>query len=350
MTDLIKPGIYFGMPEDIYHDDPALGSTDLKELALDPIEYQYGRLHGEERTETFALKWGSAIHCRMLEGRAALAERFPVEPDKSDYPDLLDTMDDLRERCSSLGIKPGRTKAEAIANIRQWDPKVPIWEEIVAGFRTKAGNKTTLPRTALAEIERAVEWMQRDPYLAPVMEDGTMTAGASEVSIFYEDNGVRLKARIDHLLSHAIVDLKSFRPVFREQVKRAAVKAIERQRYDLQAASYVRAIQRAAELYSTGQVFSNPYGPEFLDAVFSAVADGSMKWVWVLIKASGAPQPVVRELNLDSMIFRTASDSIERAIDDYRTYSKDFGPDSDWAPSLPAEVLSDEDFSPYSFM
>lgn len=348
-TDLIQPGIYFGMDERKYHADPALGSTSLKELVLDAIEYQHERLHGAEKKENFALKWGSAIHCRVLEGRRSLDERFPIAPALSDYPGALVTMEHLRNHAKKIGVKPGTKKEDAIAAIRDFDRDIPIWDEIWAKFETEAAGKTIIPRDALVHIERAAQWMQRDAILAPVMEDGTLIAGASEVSIFYEENGVRLKARLDHLLAHAVVDLKSFRAIMAERLKPAAKKAVSRMRYDLQAAAYIRALRAAAKLHASGKVFDNPYQPEFLDTVFKTLAAKQMKWIWVLIKASGAPQPVIAEFELGSMIFRQAAVDIDDAINNYRDLTAKFGLDSDWVPNNSAEVWGDQDFPAWSF-
>lgn len=346
---LIPDGIYFGMPEDRYHADPALGSTSLKELVLDPIEYQHERLHGGERKETFALKWGSAIHCRVLEGRQSLADRFPIAPAVADYPDALVTMEHLRAHAKKIGVKPGTKKEDAIAAIRDFDDEVVIWDQVWAKFEAENADKTIIPRDALVHIERAAQWMQRDAILAPVMEDGTLTAGASEVSIFYQENGVRLKARLDHLLAHAVVDLKSFRAIMAERLKPAAKKAVSRMRYDLQAAAYIRALHAAAKLHTAGKVFNNPYPPEFLDTVFKTLAAKQMKWIWVLIKASGAPQPVVAEFSLDSMIFRQAAVDIDDAIKNYRDLSEKFGLDNDWVPANSAEIWGDTDWPAWAF-
>jgi hypothetical protein len=352
------PGIHFGYPEDRYHQISALGSTSLKELVLDPVEYQHQRLHGGEKRETFALKWGSAIHCRALEGRESLKERFPVGPALADYPKALVTVDHVRSHCKLLGVKADGTKKEDyIRAIRTFDDDVVIWDEVLAKFEAESVGKTIIPRDALEHIERAAQWMQRDRYLGPVMEDGTFTAGASEVSIFYEDNGVRLKARLDHLLSHAVVDLKSFRPFFAEPVRPAAMKAVARMRYDLQAAAYVRALKAAAKLYAEGKVFNCPYDPEFLASVFAALKvaeatprhNDALKWIWVLIKASGAPQPIVAEFDLSSMIFKTATMQIEDAIKNYRRNIERFGLDQDWVPENPSEIWGDTDFPAYLF-
>lgn len=347
-------GIHFGLPDEEYHADPALGSTSLKELVIDPIEYQHARLHGGERRETYALKWGSAIHCRVLEGRASLERRFAFLPEQGDFEGLLVTMDDLKRHCKQLGLKPGTRKDEAIAAIRDFDAEVPIWDEIVAKFGAENRGKEQLPHSAATEIERAAMWMQRDRLLGPVMEDGTLTAGASEVSIFYTENGVRLKARIDHLLSHAAIDLKSFRPMFSEHILSAARKAVARMRYDTQAAAYLRALKKAASLYSKGHVFTNgalgnPYSPAFLDEVFRSINDDSFKWIWVLIKGAGAPQPVVAEFEMKSLIFKNAAVDIEDAIAAYRRNAERFGLGEEWIPDSVAQKWGDGDFPPFAF-
>ncbi len=358
MTDIItvaeparqfEPGIYFGLSDTEYHADESLGSSKQKELVLDPIEYQYARLHGGEKPETFALKWGSGIHCRVLEGRASFAERFPVGPRIEDFPGVLVTMDHLRAHCKEIGVKPGKTKEEAIAAIRDFDEKVPIWDEIKGKFEAENVGKTIIPADAIAHIERAARWMQRDPELAPVMEDGTFTAGASEVSIFYTDKGIRLKARIDHLLASAVIDLKSFRTIMAEAVKPAAKRAISRMRYDLQAASYMKALRAASILFKEGRVFNNLYDAEFLETVFATVDAGKMDWIWVLIKASGAPQSVVAKFETESNIFKEAAVEIDDAIETYRSMVDKFGVDSDWIPESTVESWGDTDFPPWAF-
>lgn len=344
-----EPGIYFGLGEDAYHADTSLGSTSLKALVLDPIDYQHQRLHGGDKPETFALKWGKAIHCRVLEGRLSMAQRFPIAPDVTDYVSPLVTMEHLRSHCKLIGVKAGKTKDETIAAIRDFDKEVVIWDELYAKFEADNVGKTIIPRDALHQIERAAQWMQRDKKLAPVMEDGTLTAGASEVSIFYVENGVRLKARLDHLLAHAVVDLKSFRPIMAESLVPAAKKAVSRMRYDLQSAAYIKALRAAAKLFTEGRVFNCPYKPDFLNEVFKALAGDDFKWIWVLIKASNSPQSVVAEFELKSMIFKTALMQVDDAINNYRHLTEKFGADQDWVPEHSAEVWSDGDFATWAF-
>lgn len=145
---------------------------------------------------------------------------------------------------------------------------------------------------------------------------------------------------------------------YRENLIEAAKKAVSRMRYDLQAGAYIKALRAAARLFAEGKVFNCTYRPEFLEEVFKALAlaekqpgsDDAMKWVWVMIKANGAPQSVVGEFDLTSMIFRQAVVDVERAIGEYRQFMETFGPDAEWVREVPAQLWGDTDFSPYAFL
>lgn len=343
---LHEPGIYFGMPADEYHADPALGSSALRAIALDPYEWQYGRLKGEEK-DTAALLWGDALHVRTLEGPEAFRRKFAVKPDIADYPGALDTMDDLRKHAGQLGVKPGRSKDEAIAAIREFDRQTPIWGEIMAAFLADSAGKTLIGPKFAAEIEQAAEWMQADPKLAPLMKNGTFVEGAAEVSIFYEEAGVRLKARIDRVLQHAVIDLKSFRPpvgwnTHPAVINRSLAKVIGQNRYEFQAAAYLKALDVARGHHAAGRVSgAGDLGAALLNA---AMNRASLSWTWIFVKNTGAPEPIVREFPSTLDVFRAGRQEIERAIDTYRQLRDEFGDDVVWPPRHAADRFSNEDF------
>lgn len=340
------PGVFFGMPADEYHDDPALGSSAIKEIASDPYDFQYERLHGKEK-DTKALIWGSALHTRVLDGKDTFDRKYAIAPRKEDHADALDTMDDLRAHAKSIGVKAGKSKAEIIANIREFDHQVKIWDEIAAAFVAGAAGNIILDPQVRDEVEQAAEWMQRDPMLAPVMRDGQIISGASEVSIFYEDNGVRLKCRLDRLLPHGILDIKSFRPSVGwstnpRSLNRVLGRVIAQMRYDIQAADYIRGFRAAVDLAAAGHVFG---GADLDHALLrQAVSRTDLKWIWVLVKNAGAPQPFVRELPLNCNTFAAAIVEVEDAIDVYRRLRDEFGDDQDWPPQHAADAFHDTDF------
>jgi hypothetical protein len=339
-----EPGIWFNLKDTEYHADRALGSSSIKAIATDSIEYQFDRLYGED-LDTDALRFGSGIHKRILEGRAALEAEFCHEFDKSLVKGALDTITELKAWLEEKGIKglSGKKKDDLIAAVREIDPEQPIAAVIKAKWDAENEGKVMLPPKRWAQIETAARWLQRDPLLSAVMTDGTFNSGAPEVSVFYEDRGVRLKARFDRLLRHAIVDLKSFAPWFSGNLEGAAIKVIERMRYDIQAADYIRAWHKAKELYLEGRVFGEEPFEGFLSECFDR---DEPKWIWIFVKSKGAPQPLVVDWQA-KFAMRAAMDKVEHAIDEYIRLRDEFGEDNEWVPQRPALTIDDSSLPAY---
>ena len=79
------PGIYFGLDENAYHADPALGSTDMKKLAESPPDYWFESSHNpmrEPSEDTPSRLFGRAVHKFVLEGRGAFESTY-APPDYS---------------------------------------------------------------------------------------------------------------------------------------------------------------------------------------------------------------------------------------------------------------------------
>lgn len=338
------PGIYFGMPDDEYHADPALGSTSIKAIAVDPIEWQFDRLNGEDR-DTDAMIFGRAIHARMLEGIEAMTAKFCLGFDKTSCEGALDTMADLKAFLSEHGQSgfTSRKKEDLIKLVLEIDPDVKIAQVLESEWRTANEGKVELKPKRWKQVEAAARWVQRDPLLSAVMKDGTFVEGAPEVSIFYEDRGVRLKARIDRLMRHAKVDIKTFAPMFDGEIHETSLKTIQRMRYHWQAADYERAWEFAKPLHQAGNVFGTEPLPGFLDECFSCE---SPLWIWIMVKSKGAPQPLVIEWDA---IFakRSARDRVDSAINRYIELRDKFGDDQEWVPMHPAWKITDTDLPTY---
>lgn len=333
-----QPGIYFGLDDDSYHADEALGSTALKEIAIDPVDWQYERLHGTDE-ETPYLIFGSALHARALEGRTAFERKFYCEAQKADHPGALVTADHLRSFIRERGGKLSGTKPELIARALEHPDCPPIWERVEAAHNAQHAGKTALTARQWKAITVAAEWMQNDQWLKDVMEGGAFVGGMPEVSVFYLQDGVRLKARFDYLAKHAIFDLKSFSVMYRETAVASIGKTIGRQRYDLQAAAYVKAWHAAQVLWRNGQVFGQ-YPGGFLAEVFSRPAP---LWIWIMLKTTGAPQCYVRPFDQRSNAFKLAEHQVEQAIKSYRENVAKFGTDADWIPDNPVHNIEDTD-------
>jgi len=352
MTDLLPIGIHFGLPDVAHHADPALGSTSIKALRANAVDWQFDRLFGEEKDPSAALVWGSAFHARTLEGRAAFDARFRAAPAQADYQGrMLVTSPDLKAYLAENGVSArGATRKEQMIElIRQFDKKVQIWDEIVDAFKaeTAAGNVTAIDQRTRQQIELAVDWLQHHSKTGPVMRDGTFIAGAPEVTMIYEYRGVRLKARFDYLYPTLAIDLKSYRPRIGGSNMAAIKAAIERQGYDIQSAAYHRAFDAMRALHADGdlQIFGEPPTADFVDRMFKQT-DESFKWLWVMVKASSAPQITIVEFPKELLIFEAADRDVEQAVDIYVKLRDQFGIDAPWRPEEDVYVLADEDFRP----
>lgn len=341
----MKPGIYTDMPEDEYHAIDALGSTAIKDLYSDPTEYQYKRMHPEEEGDSAAKLLGSAIHCRLLEGRKAFHDKYYLSVDKAAEVEAgaLDTTTHMKKWLRNHGENVSGTKAELIARIREVDTEVPILEEIIADHAAANKNKSRLTRTQWDKVVSAADWCQGDKLLGDFMEDGTFNLGMSEVSIVAEHEGVLVKARYDHLPLHAIIDVKTFAPTMNREPIYAIPYTIKKLGYDLQAGHYKNMWHKAKELWDAGQVFG-PYPDGYFEKVFRRQEP---TWIWLFIKTIGAPQPYVRGFNPDSTAFRYAQQNAEEAILFYRQKMHRLGPDVPWPPDNKAEELGDEELLRY---
>lgn len=352
-TSLINPGIYFGLDAETYHQDPALGGTQMNLLARDPVEFQYRRL-APEPEDTPALIRGQAQHARNLEGVRAFHQQFKIAPEKKDHPDpILDTMEDLREHAYAIGLeKLPRIKQDLIDLIRQTDRDVTIWQEIMN--RHDADPRVGVSAKVAEQVFQAAEWMQADPLVGEVMKDGTFQGGAPEVSIFWTEDGVRCKARLDYLLPHAIVDLKTFGPWQDRPLGQSAIVSITNYRYDLQAAHYLRGWRQARSMWDvdggkavmTFDDIDRTKMLEFCSACFHGVVEEEPKWVWVFIKTIGAPQPIVIEWTREGspLAYGSAENDVARALQNYRDFAEEFGADKPWPPRHEAVVISDADW------
>lgn len=345
----MAPGIYFGLPDDVYHSDKSLGSSRIKALAVDPFEAQFDHLYGEDK-DTDALVFGSALHKRLLEGRTAFEAAYTKEFDKSLIEGCLVTVDDIKKRLATIGMEKGlsgKSKADLTKLLMEHDPEARFADIEKAKWEAANGDKIPLKLKRWAQIEVACRWVQRDPLLSAVMEDGTFIEGAPEVSIFYVDKGVRLKCRLDRLLRHAIVDLKSFAPMFSGRIDGgdgAALKTINRMRYDVQEAAYQRGWKYAAEhLFPKGLVYGEEPYDGFLADCFNR---DEPKWIWIMVKSKGAPQPLVIDWR-PKMAKAVAAEEVERAIDTY-VYLRDLhGEENEWPPQRPAMTIEDQDLPPH---
>ena len=243
----IAPGIYIGLDAETYHDDEALGGSDLQNLLASPLTYQAASAmnpHRIKKTST-AMTLGSAEHCALLEGPDVFKDRF--------YPDLKEeffgaatSIAGVEFLCGSIGIKVPDICYQTAETTKGFKAPTVQWRrQMWAAYKSQTENRIKLTRPqwsnalafhrVLAGSEFA--WLFRTP-------------GFSEVSIFWEDPvwGHRCKARLDRLCPGFQLQWKTFAPRHGQAVEAAAIMAFERDRVPVTCVHYIMAVQAAKRM------------------------------------------------------------------------------------------------------
>lgn len=291
-TTTLADGVYFGLPDDLYHDDLALGSTDLKLLAAAPEDWWHGSKlnpNREPRKITPAFLFGRAVHKIVLEGRAA----FDREYRATRYPG---------------NVKAGKEEREYIASI---------------GAIALSLDDHTCAVEAGAAIAA-------NPHLA-----ASFTGGMPEVSVVWTDptTGLRFKVRQDYVKPRATVDLKSIRPQRPAPFAESCLRAIGEHRYHGQAAHYTDGRAAMLRFIADGALYGD-HDPAWLKGLRAEAA-----FVFVFYQAEGAPLTWGTKISPSSGVIANGRARIARGVENFRTYSDRFALGQPWITHAPLDEL-----------
>lgn len=333
-------GVYFGLSDVEYHADPALGSTDIRCLMRSPADYWWQSAMNPlcpEDNDTPARLWGRAFHKLVLEGRDAFERAYAGEPNKSDYPEALVTVEDLKGALHEAGVTVKAAKKGDLADaVRKNCAGAVIWDDVLAAFGrdVAAGGKTPLPAATYAELVMSGAQIAKNDALREAFRNGR-----PEVSVFWENEGVRLKARFDYLRLKQVVDLKSFRNSNGAPVEKAVASAIATHRYDVQAAHYLTGHGWVGEFVGQQRVFGSGIPSKKWLSHLSVEPE---YWL-VFYQAEGAPITLMRRFRMGSPVIDFANLEVARAIQAYRDNLAEFGA-SQWLYRDPLAAEPDVDF------
>jgi hypothetical protein len=132
--ELPPAGLYFGMPDDVYHALPALSNHGIKLLAASPMIFwsrtpwlspkkqrEVAEKLAEEQQHHII---GKAYHCLIMEGRDEFNRRFVVGLDPADYPNALVHTDQIKaaimRHTETVPVKPcSARKDELLDQLRR---------------------------------------------------------------------------------------------------------------------------------------------------------------------------------------------------------------------------------------
>jgi hypothetical protein len=324
MPDIIeRPGIYFGLDEDVYHASPWCGSTDMKKLFRNPPDFWEDSWFNEHREPeglpTPAQRYGRAIHSCILYGR----KQFDLtHRGIDDETGETVSADGVKSWLKDHGTQPKKLKDECLQQVKD-----EFGVELLTGpsyFRIVAAHAS----------------ITANPYLQPAF-----SGGWPEVSVFWEQDGVPCKCRIDYLKMRASVDLKSFVIQDRVQPLDTILKnIILRYRYDMQLAHYQNGRRAMQQLAEEGLIYGT-VRPD-LDWLLQCAACEDPAFVLVFYSKQGAPIAKAIQVKWKQALHMSGQASLSYAIEAYLKNFGLFGTER-WVNIDPPKEFLDEDLPAY---
>ncbi|EKJ5693668.1 exodeoxyribonuclease VIII [Salmonella enterica] len=172
VPDDIQPGIYYDIPNEMYHAGPGVSKSQLDDIADTPAIYLWRKNAPVDTEKTKSLDTGTAFHCRVLEPEE-FSKRFIIAPE-------------FNRRTSA-----GKEEEKAFL------------EECARTGRT----------VLTAEEGRKIELMYQSVMALPLGQWLVESTGYAESSVYWEDpeTGILCRCRPDKIIPefHWIMDVKT---------------------------------------------------------------------------------------------------------------------------------------------
>lgn len=323
-----EPGVYFGMPEDEYLADPALGSTDLKALGRSPCDWWWHSPNNplapkllladseSARRRIEGKAFGNALHVMLLEGEREYSDRYYVMPPAPE--NAIATVDDIRAALDAAGVdyKKSLRKAELATILKSHFPEACILDDWTAEQKRRCGDRRIIPDHWDVTIRLMREIVRAHPQLGAGFQ-----GGASEVSVFFEADGIRQRARFDKVKPQGRFDLKSISNWRGDSYRRACVREIGFRGYDVQAAHYIEANAHMVAHIKAGRVFGDPPAG-LIDEILKA---DDFMFVFVFIQTLGSPRLLPIHFKQGSTAHQGGEYMRKTALANYSQYVERFG-------------------------
>ena len=356
---ITEPGIYFDLPDEVYHASAGLSSSAIKELLISPLDYWANyRNPAREKHDTAAHIFGKAMHRRTLEGENVFYSHYAIEPDPADYPDALTTIDQLKLILKKHGYELGGTKEDKIRRVLFLEPETVIWEDIIRKWKEENAHdgKTILKVAQGKDIETRATIIESHKDAQKAFK-----GGRAEVSIFWDDEetGIRMKARLDYLKLKAIIDLKTFTNQRRVNVDQAIGMAFANYQYFIQGFVYLRAIEAAKKMLNSDdkpsqqmlEFISDENNSTFIENLMNS--EGHEFW-FVFVESGKAPNIRVRRFDkkndhgITNAYWHQAEMCFHRAASVYSAFLEAYPePEMEWHEYVKRSPFIDEDFPMY---
>lgn len=380
VIDSIEDGIYFDLPDHIYHAVPRLSSSGIQKLCVSPATFWRGSWLDPDRPEldeeqTAAQLLGKAYHVARLE-----PERFHAtyvrEIDKADYPakGFLSSDEKVKAELKALGQQQtvsGESTAERAERLVDAGYEGTIFPLEKARWQETVKGRISLAAKHFDQIVTDMERIRGSGEIAELLSDGV-----AEVSIFYTDrHGIKMKSRVDWLKAAMWADLKTFDNTRGIELAQALVNAVRYNRLYVQAVVY----RDALEAIRTGGLQIRGEATDAQRAIIAAIQirpDPLACW-FIFQEKGGIPNLLGREFRFGTagayrdqeidvmvddeddrervrgmhasptMLCNRGVWEVERAKKAFALYCEVYPPGHPWFPIEPLAAFDDLDFNTY---
>jgi hypothetical protein len=319
-ADKWTDGIYFGLDEELYHSLPWCGSSNIKTLYSSPPDFWFDSPMNPLREmdqPSFAQTLGKALHHRILYGAEAFERDYVWLDDEAEDGDTVSAKG-LIKFIKDNGATPEKLKA---------DNEKFIAEELRVKLLTKKIYEKVMVSSAM---------IVKNPHLAQAF-----IGGWPEVSIFWHEEGIPCKCRLDYLKLKAIVDLKSFSAKQRiNTIDRWVLQDMFNYRYDIQVAHYHNGRNAARQLLADGKVYGDVRPTD--EWLAKALKDEQAGWVFVFFKSDGMPISKSYQIPFGSPAHASGRFAVATAYRNYQTFMEKFGTDAWVNVDEPFEITEED--------
>lgn len=237
-------GVFDGKSNAEYHGGPGVSKSSLDIVRRSLAHFKHAqeqRAAGAEREETAAMRVGSAEHGILLEPDQ-FDKEYALPFDADEWPDALNTMDDLKARLKEHGLPVSGKKSDLIDRLREADPSVQILDDLKAMHAEDAAGKTILTPAQWRDVRGMRDAALENPRLCNLLTD---PRGMAELSAYWrdEETGLLCRCRPDLWVGDVVLDVKTTDDAREDAFRRS----VEKWRYYVQAALYLDGLRQAAE-------------------------------------------------------------------------------------------------------
>lgn len=312
-------GVYYNMDEEIYHTLPRLSASGIKRLLVSGMDFWVHSWMNPSKPEgkTRAFDVGKAYHKRLLEGEQAFTDTYSLPFNSEDYPDALDTVEDLKEECRRNGLAVSGTKGTLIQRIRDLGLDIEIIETLKLEHYDKYGTNHAIDADIYHNVINAGSYMDRQ-------KNNPFKGGHPEVSVLWTDQatGVPMKARFDYLVPRHIYDLKTFANSMNSDLNVAITRSIATYKYHVQAAAYI-------------------------DAHLQAFHDHAA-FTFIFMQTGQTIFAAGKYLDQGSLLLQTGNALYRKGIEKFAEYYNKYG-EKPWLDDMRINMLEDQDMPMWMF-